>query len=385
MFPLADSRGRVLGFGARSLREDQGPKYLNTAENELYHKGRQLFGIDRARASAAKKGRIVAVEGYTDVLALHQGGITESVAIMGTALTQEQLAELSRAASVVYLALDADRAGQEAMLRAGRGARERGVELRALAMPEGADPAELMAEAGADAFEDLLLRAVTVPEFEVRRVLDSANVDEPGGRDRAVADVLPIIRSVDATSALRDHLIRLSADKLDVPSPNLYTQLEAPAPAPDTGGNGFARPRQNERPAPIEGVARLEREFLTMCLADPVNGRGYLERLEDDHFSSAALRRVRDHLTEHFDDPLADLPADDPALAALVTDVAMRGGEEHSSGEALRLTFLQLEFQRVNRGLQHAERHRDLERQRALWPVRESVKVQIDELMGQTL
>src|ERR687893_1964279 len=98
MFPLSDYRGRVLGFGARSLREDQRPKYLNTSENELYHKGRQLFGIDRAATTAAKRGRIVAVEGYTDVLALHQAGISETVAIMGTSLTQEQLAELARAA-----------------------------------------------------------------------------------------------------------------------------------------------------------------------------------------------------------------------------------------------------------------------------------------------
>src|SRR3712207_6735593 len=121
MFPLADYRGRVLGFGARALREDQRPKYLNTSENELYHKGRQLFGIDRAASQAAKRGRIVAVEGYTDVLALHQSGITESVAIMGTALTQQQLTTLAQRVGkdgTVYLALDADRAGQDAMRRA---------------------------------------------------------------------------------------------------------------------------------------------------------------------------------------------------------------------------------------------------------------------------
>src|SRR5437763_1093911 len=113
MFPQADPRGKVLGFGARSMRDDQGPKYVNTSENELYHKGRQLFGIDHARGPAARAGRIVAVEGYTDVLALHQAGVTETVAIMGTALTQEQMAELGRAAGTVYLALDADRAGQD--------------------------------------------------------------------------------------------------------------------------------------------------------------------------------------------------------------------------------------------------------------------------------
>ena len=97
MFPLADPRGRVLGFGARQMREGRGPKYLNTSENELYHKGRQLFGIDRARGPAAKTGRIVLVEGYTDVLALHQTGIREAVAIMGTAFTQDQLSQVIKA------------------------------------------------------------------------------------------------------------------------------------------------------------------------------------------------------------------------------------------------------------------------------------------------
>jgi DNA primase len=397
MFPLADARGRVLGFGARSLSDDQQPKYINTAENELYHKGRQLFGIDQARAPAAKKGRIVAVEGYTDVLALHQEGITESVAIMGTALTQEQLAELSRAAGTVYLALDADRAGQDAMLRAGRGARERKVELRVIGMPEGADPAELMERDGAEAFERLLSRAVTVPEFEARRLLASADLGEPAARDRALAELVPILQSVDATSVLRDHLMRLVADKLSVPPENLHALLEAAGRAPvvatrpiaareraPEGAPASDRFRREPRPT-VEAVARVEREFLTMCLADATNGREYLERLEDDHFSSAPLRRVRDHLTSHFDDPLADLPQDDPQLAAHVTDVAMRSEEEHASGEALRLTFLQLELQRVARQLRGAERDGNLERQRELWPVKESVKVQIHELMGQTL
>ena len=121
-----------------------------------------------------------------------------------------------------------------------------------------------------------------------------------------------------------------------------------------------------------------------MCLSEPSQGREYLERLDDDHFSSDALRRVRDHLLEHFDDPLAELPADDPSLAALVTEVAMRGQEEQASSEGLRLTFLQLELQRVDRQLRHAARDEDFERQRALWPARESIRSQIDELMGQS-
>ena len=94
MFPATDARGNVVGFGARAMRENQRPKYLNTADGELYHKRRVLFGLDRARAPAAKAGSVILVEGYTDVLALHQAGLENSVGIMGTALTDEHLMSL---------------------------------------------------------------------------------------------------------------------------------------------------------------------------------------------------------------------------------------------------------------------------------------------------
>src|SRR3954465_3886121 len=189
MFPLADPRGKVLGFGARAMRDDQGPKYVNTAENEVYHKGRQLFGIDHARAPAARAGRVVAVEGYTDVLALHQAGVTETVAIMGTALTQEQMTGLGQAARTVYLALDADRAGQDAMLRAARAAQEKQLDLLVGDMPGGRDPAELVAEDGPDAFRARLEGAREVPDFAARRVVALTDLDRPGSRDEALAQV----------------------------------------------------------------------------------------------------------------------------------------------------------------------------------------------------
>src|SRR3954470_4342664 len=103
MFPLADARGRVLGFGARALRDDQQPKYLNTAENELFHKGRLVYGADLARAAAAKAGSVVLCEGYTDVIALHQAGLRSAVATMGTALTGDQVGELAKLAGVVHM------------------------------------------------------------------------------------------------------------------------------------------------------------------------------------------------------------------------------------------------------------------------------------------
>ncbi len=146
MFPIRDRRGRTLGFGGRAMRSDQGAKYVNTAETDFFHKSQMLYGIDLAKAAIAKAGRAVVVEGYTDVLALHQAGIEEAVGVMGTAITEEQVASLSGMVDEVVLALDADAAGQEAMLRAQRVAAGRKMRLRVAAMPAGEDPAEMMAD-----------------------------------------------------------------------------------------------------------------------------------------------------------------------------------------------------------------------------------------------
>ena len=230
IFPLADARGRVLGFGARAMHDDQRPKYMNTPEGELYHKRRQLFGIDRARAAVAKARQVIVVEGYTDVLALHAGGIAQSVAIMGTALTPEQFAELARAAGqdgTVVLALDADRAGLDAMLRAARAAEEKRVELMVVELPEGKDPADLVAEGGAEAFTRLLERAISVPEFQTRRVLADADLSTPHGRDRALQTLRPILSGV-RRPATRNELVSYVSDRLDVPASNVVTELAEP-------------------------------------------------------------------------------------------------------------------------------------------------------------
>jgi DNA primase len=382
MFPLADARGRVLGFGARALRDEQRPKYVNTSENELYHKGRQLFGIDKARAAAAKRGRVVAVEGYTDVLALHESGIEETVAIMGTALTGDQLKELGRAARTVYFALDADRAGQEAMLRAARVARESGLELLVVDMPEGRDPAEYVAESGADAFRGLLERAFSVPEFEVRRVIAGADLSTPRGRDRALSQARPIVASVPRNTATRDELLRYVADRLDVD--RTYVEIQDSAPLARAEPQKAPEVGSGMRVTPLDAVARAERTFLSMCLGAEV-GREYLERLGPEHFSYRPLYRVRDHLLAHWDDPLMGLPDDDESFAVLIKEVALRADNDDVSAEVLRLTFLQLELRRVERGLRQAEQDRDFDAQRALASDRQGLRDQIDELMGLTL
>jgi hypothetical protein len=133
----------VRGFAGRTLVSDgerRGPKYVNSPESDLFHKGRQLFGADIARAAAAKAGSVVVAEGYTDVIALHQAGVRNSVGIMGTSLTEEQVAGLMRLAPLARLALDADAAGREAMLRSARVAADRKLALEVIALPRARIP-----------------------------------------------------------------------------------------------------------------------------------------------------------------------------------------------------------------------------------------------------
>ncbi len=384
MFPLADGRGRVLGFGARQMGEGRGPKYLNTSENEIYHKGRQLFGLDLARAEAAKSGRMVLVEGYTDVLALHQAGIRGTAAIMGTALTQEQLAEVGRVAPRLILALDADRSGQEAMLRAARLAEERKLELRVVEMPEGTDPAELVTAGGPEAFLERMEQALGMIEFQVRRVLADADLDTPSGRDKALQEARTLITAVPERTATRDALVREVADRLDVPA-----DYVAAAPARRTStdpGRPFAGREQEPEPAvPAEPSFAAERAFLAMCVASGSLGRDYLERLSDEHLSSPSVRDARTHLVTHFGDPLSGLPEDDPATAALVTGVAMAAQEQGEATEpALRMSFLQLELRRIERELRLAAHETDLSRRTALAGARQQVRHEMDQVMGQT-
>ena len=384
MFPLADARGRALGFGARALEEGQQPKYLDTSENDLYHKGRQLFGIDRARGPAARAGRVVVVEGYTDVLALHQAGVTETVAIMGTALTQEQLVELSRAASVVYLALDADRSGREAMLRAARVAEERGMELRVVAVPEGVDPAELVLAEGAEAVTGLLDSAQSVPEFQVGRVLAEADLASPLGRDRALVAVRPIVAATPQRSATRDELVRRVADRLDVPAS--YVTSGGPGSGAATGSGGpSVDPRPRNMASPAVPVERVERAFLATCLAQGERGIEYLRRLDDAHLSSDGIARAREHLLAHGSASLQRLPGDDPAMSALVTDVVMLSEVQPSSEAALRLGFLQLELRRIERELRGEQASGDVSLQTRLYHEREGIRGQMAEAMAETV
>ena len=372
-FPLADTRGRVLGFGARAMRDDQGAKYINTAEGEIYHKGRQLFGVDRARAAVAKAQRVIVVEGYTDVLALHGAGMTEAVGVMGTALTKEQMGELARlvgAEGTVYLALDADRSGQEAMLRAARLAEDRAVSLKVVRLPEGQDPADLVTAEGLGPMTAMVASAVSVLEFAVGRVLADGELDHPEGRDRALNAARELISAAPARSARRDHLVRMVADRLDVP----VEYVEARAAG-----------QIQAAPAPAAGTTRTDPEvaFLALCLAAGPDGREQLAELTDEHLTSATARQARDHLREHFDDPLTALSSDKPQVAMAVSGAARDAEDLRPVGiTKLRRDFLRLDMRRIERQMRAARQDEDFARLKTLSGEHQRVKAAMGVAIG---
>ncbi|MGI8800802.1 MAG: DNA primase [Solirubrobacteraceae bacterium] len=345
MFPLCDNRGRVLGFGARTMNPDQPAKYLNTSDNEIYHKGRHLYGLHLARAVAAKTGSVIVCEGYTDVVAMHQAGLRNAVGLMGTALTDEQLAELRRLAPSVALALDADTAGQDAMVRAAGMAARHQLELRVIELPAGSDPAELLQRDGAGALAGLAAGAVAFVRFRVERVLAAGDLSTAEGRDRMLGELAVTFAGV-APGALRVELERLVVAKLGV-SEQTVGQLLAPGGARPSAGRRVASPAGFT----LDARERSERAFLALCLALPDAGRRALAELDIEIvFTGELTRRAAAHLLAHIDEPGGHLDdPEDSRLAALLAELAVRATEVPAQPAQLEVGRLQLELALVER------------------------------------
>jgi DNA primase len=360
-FPIRDQRGRVLGFGARALTPDSKPKYLNSPEGELYRKSHTLYGIDRARGPIAKARRAIVVEGYTDVLALQQAGVEEAVAIMGTAITPEQVTMLAGLTESVVLALDADRAGADAMIRAQKVAGGKSLELKVAAMPEGEDPADMLQSSSPERFMKLVDAAIDLPSFRVDVALGRGELGSLAGRERVLEEVGPVLKAMGETALGFDELVRKVADRLDTDASLVLARVRSapdapPAPSPDEGTAKVPRPVA----ASLTPRETRERALLAMCIAEPGTGRSFIEQLSDEHLSSSGAPALR-WLKEHLDDPMTGLPRDDAALTSLITELVMRAEIEPATESAMQLNFDLLEQLRLEDGISAAQKAGDYE------------------------
>jgi DNA primase len=344
LFPLADARGRVRGFQARKLREDDPlrAKYVNSPEGELFRKGDLLYGLDRARGAIAKQDRAIVVEGNPDVLALKQAGIEPVVAPMGTALTERQLKELSRLTHKAYLCFDGDAAGEAATLRGMELAAAQGFDVRVVTLSAGTDPAD-----EPEGFEERLARAESYLGYRVR-----LEIEQSPDRQEAFVRVREVLSRFGEDSPERQDAVRLAADRLDLPK---ETQAGF-APGRAGSATGTISPRL------LEAGERREREALAGVAAHP-ELLALLAELGPEHFDSELHRKVRAHLLEpgEVDQELV------PVLAELDARASEGGIDDETAKELLlRLRERQLERQLADAGPEHInELKEQLERIRA--------------------
>lgn len=338
VFPLADARGRVLGFQARKLYEDDPlrGKYVNTGQTELFSKGSILYGLDKARAAIAKQDRAVVVEGNTDVIALRQAAFEPAIASMGTALTEPQLREISRLTRRVWLCFDGDAAGEAATLRGMEIAVGMGLDVKVVSLPPGVDPAD-----APEGFEERLSAAEPYALYRVRIEIDRAADHEAAyGRVKQLLDALP-------ESPQRQEAWRHANDRL-----GMTIKIRRTVASEASG---------TVSPALLASGDRLERDALAGAIAHPQLVR-HLAELSQDHFDSEPNRLLAAVLAGRVDED-----ADTVALRAELDARAAHEGIDEGTAKEL---LLRLRERHVQRELQTADFERVPELQTALARIR---------------
>jgi DNA primase len=335
LFPLTDARGRVVGFQARKLYDDDplAAKYVNTPESELFHKGSIVYGLDKARAAIAKEDRACVVEGNTDVIALRQAGFQPVVASMGTALTEAHLRELGRLTKRLWLAFDGDAAGEAATLRGMSMAVEQGFDVKVVALQAGIDPAD-----DPSGFEQKLAGAEPYLVYRTRIEVERAD-------DRASAfNTVKALLDAAPESPDRQDAWRFANDRL-----GMTVQLSRGA----STARAAAAPTQRA----LDAGGKLERNALAGALRfDRL--RTLLGELPPEHFYDPLNRALRDHIVDGA--PL------DPADLELLAELDARAeaeGIDDTTGEEL---IWRLRERQLRRELQHADPKRMREMQDAL-------------------
>jgi DNA primase len=224
MFPIKDVRGRCIGFGARAVKPDDKPKYLNSPETSYYHKSRTLYGLFEGLEDIRKKRRLIFVEGYLDVIRLHEHGFTETVAPCGTALTPEHLKIVSRYADTAILLFDGDTAGKNAALRHAHLLLPQSMESYILNLPEGEDPDTFLLIHGKEGFEQLLERKVPALDYLVQQTINKFP-DSIQGRMQGLEELLPTLNQIKDPKRQQLTLTTI-AERMKIPAEILSRELK---------------------------------------------------------------------------------------------------------------------------------------------------------------
>lgn len=331
IFPIYDASSHVVGFGGRTMG-DGTPKYLNSAESEIFAKRSLLYGLNWAKQAIRKADRLIIVEGYFDAIRLMLAGITEVVAPLGTALTEQQAALIRKYTKNVFLLYDSDKAGLKATFRSGDVLLASGIAVRVISLPEGEDPDTFVAKHGAEGFERAAAASVDVFDRKIQ-ILERSGWFADLGRKRKAIDMLLLTIRVVSDPLTRDLYVSRVSEVGSVSREMIVRELtvasrERRAPSetggpPPASGDAAPRVRRQDRRADHRSLGgRAEREVIRVLLHQRRYVETAAERVGADSFLDDAYRAIFQELTTH--DP--DAPLDE--LASALDDDATRVMQE---------------------------------------------------------
>ncbi|MEA2460331.1 MAG: primase [Actinomycetota bacterium] len=284
MFPTWNLQGDVIAFGARAIG-DQQPKYLNTSETPAFSKSRAMYGLNRAKSAISRNGVAIVVEGYTDVIALHEAGIHEAIATNGTALGESHFELLKKFADRAVLMFDADEAGKGATER-GFGIHHRiGLEVLVAPLPAGRDPADVVSEDGPDGIRKVIDGGQSLLEFKLEQTISKLPLDTPEARSHAVRESIQVLR-LHPDPIARHEYVFMVASRIGV-DPDVVQRAVTEERGPSESG-GQARERDRRLP----GHVKVEREALQLLLTRTRETREWAEEVEETNFTSPVRREV---------------------------------------------------------------------------------------------
>ncbi|MER5722132.1 DNA primase [Streptomyces sp. NPDC002418] len=322
MWPISDTSGDIVGFGARRLRDDDnGPKYLNTPETSIYKKSQVLYGIDLAKKDIAKASRAVVVEGYTDVMACHLAGVTTAIATCGTAFGNDHIKILRRllmdnGSARVIFTFDGDAAGQKAALRAFEDDQKFAAETYIAIAPDNMDPCDLRLAKGDDAVRDLVEPRTPLFEFALRQIVGRYDLETPAGRAAALDEAAAVVAKIKTSSVQREVAVQLAGfvgildQEFVVHRVNQLAQWARGrgerGPAPGKPSRGGAPQHQIQAPTAPPGPAlnlrspahRTERELLKLALQKPALVSPAFDAYGIDEFTAPPYAAVRQCIAE---------------------------------------------------------------------------------------
>lgn len=332
MFTIADLRKRVVGFGGRVL-DDRMPKYLNSPDTLLFKKGQTLFAFDQAREAIVRTKTVIVVEGYFDAIALHQAGLTHTVATLGTALTAEHIQALRRFADQVVLLFDPDAAGVRAALRGLDLFVNSGLSVKVVTLPVGEDPDTFVRKEGVAAFAQLEAAAPSLLDYALNHTVKQAADGSLESRIRSVDEVLRILQKSEHP-IVRQERIKIVAERLGISEARLIERYPALLAQPKRGAE--ASRTQPEQGIPLNALFKgfpEERDLLLLLLHGKLSSAD-VRRLRPESFTVEPCRKLVEIALTHIDRDgrinlrsVLDASMGEPDCSALATELSMR--EDH--------------------------------------------------------